>query len=397
MNVDDKMVPSDEWIDSLRKRYPTERYVDKSLTRKLRRRARTPQPAEDIGSIIELLQAFLAPHISGPFKLDDVSALTGGSSKKQFAFRLEWHGEDGQQLSERMVLRLQPQASIVETHRLREFQVMKALKGAIPVPDVYWVDSEGEVFGEPALICSFCEGVARPPTDGLITGPTGGFGPRYRRLLGPQFARYLADLGNFDWQESDLSAFDVPKADENEGVIWAINWWQRVWEEDSLEACPLMTLAANWLRDNAPPIDKISLVHGDYKGGNFLFLLDSGEITAILDWELVHLGDRHEDIALVLHDLYGEKDEDGRMLVCGLYPREEFLQEYEKSSRLPVDAKRLHYYEVFTAWRSAVISLSTAPRCALGEKTHMDILLTWVSNCAFPILKDVHRLLKNHI
>lgn len=73
--------------------------------------------------------------------------------------------------------------------------------------------------------------------------------------------------------------------------------WHRAWEEDRVEALPLVTLAAQWLRDNAPSVDRISIVHGDYRVGNFLFDPKDGRFTAIMDWELVHFGDRHEDLA----------------------------------------------------------------------------------------------------
>jgi aminoglycoside phosphotransferase (APT) family kinase protein len=38
-------------------------------------------------------------------------------------------------------------------------------------------------------------------------------------------------------------------------------------------------------------------VHGDYRSGNFLLDEGSGRITATLDWESGHLGDRHADLA----------------------------------------------------------------------------------------------------
>jgi hypothetical protein len=54
-------------------------------------------------------------------------------------------------------------------------------------------------------------------------------------------------------------------------VLQGINLWHRSWEEGRVESIPLVTLAAQWLRDNAPPADHVSMLHGDYRGGNFLF------------------------------------------------------------------------------------------------------------------------------
>jgi aminoglycoside phosphotransferase (APT) family kinase protein len=295
------------------------------------------------------------------------------------------------------VLRLQPAESIVETHRLREFQAIRALHGTIPVPEACWVDPDGEELGQPALITRFCAGVTRPPSAGAVERPRKGFGPEYRRLLAPQFVAAFAKLGRFDWSRAELTAFDAPAAGTNDGVIAGINWWERVWQEDSVEPMPLITLAANWLRAHAPPIDRISLLHGDFKGGNFLFMPDTGEVTAYLDWELVRLGDRHEDLAYFLKPMFSEFDVDGTPLVGGLMRREELLGEYARLSGLPVDTERLAYYAVFVNWRSAVISLATAARCAIGQKTHQDIRVGWIGIAAPQSLSELHAALQEVI
>jgi aminoglycoside phosphotransferase (APT) family kinase protein len=389
MRIDAKQAPSSDWIEALRKRFPTERTVDAALTRKLRLRAGPPHRPQSHESIVDRLTTFLAKRLPGPITLSGVRSLTGGSSKEQFFFQVDHPGKPAQ-----YVLRLQPAESIVETHRLREFQVIRALQGCIPVPEACWVDPEGEELGQAALITRFCEGVTRPPSSGTVERPRKGFGPKYRELIAPQFVEALAKLGRFDWSAADLSAFDAPGPGTTDGVISGINWWERVWEEDSVEPVPLMTLAANWLRAHAPPIDHVSIVHGDFKGGNFLFLPDGGRVTAYLDWELVRLADRHEDLAYFLKPMFGEVDEEGTLLAGGLMRREEFLREYERLSAMPVDPQRLAYYEVFVNWRSAVISLATAARCAIGQKTHQDIRVGWIGTAAPQSLFELHAALE---
>jgi aminoglycoside phosphotransferase (APT) family kinase protein len=393
---DEKQNPSDEWIESLRRRFPTERTVDETLTGKMRRRSGPRHRPQTVEGVVERLTRFLARRLPAEFRVSDVRSLAGGSSKEQFSFRLDWRDENGVERSDVLVLRMRPSESIVETHTLREFQAMKAVREIMPVPAVHWCDPEGEELGQPALIASFCEGITRPPSQGAYT-PRQGFGTKYRALLGPQFVRYFAELAKFDWRNSDVSAFDPPQAGSKDGVIKAINWWQRVWEEDSVEAYPLMTLAAQWLRDHAPPIDRISLVHRDFRGGNFLFDPADGRITAILDWELVHLGDRHEDLAFFFSPLFSEKDENGVELVGGFFPRDVFIREYERLSGLPVDPERLTYYDVFSCWRGAINALATAPRIMMGEKTHQDIRVGWIINSAPLMLSAVRNALEGRL
>src|SRR5690606_1019907 len=102
-------------------------------------------------------------------------------------------------------------------------------------------------------------------------------------------------IHTFDWSKAQLSSFSLPAKNSTEGVEWQINWWERVWTEDANEEVPLMRFAAKWMRANMPAIDHVSLLHGDYRSGNFLFTEENSQISAWLDWETGHLGDRHED------------------------------------------------------------------------------------------------------
>ena len=387
--------PTDEWIESLRAKFPTEEYVDRALTGRLKRRDLPPYHARSTSTVAGPLEKFLEKRVPKPFRVSDLKQMTGGGSKEQFSFGLESPiGSPTQHL----VLRMQPPASHVENHRLREFQVLKALKGYIPVPDALWVDGEGEEFGQPGLICSFCEGITRPPQEVTIMTPRMNFGPKYRELLWPQFVKYLAMTHTFDWSGADLSAFAKPSAGTNEGLIQHLNWWDRVWEEDAFTAEPLITVASHWLREHAPSIDRVSLIHGDYRGGNFLFDPDSGQITAVLDWELAWLGDRHADIAYVLDPLYAELDENDEMLICGLCTREQFFREYEAQSGLHIDPEKVAYYEVMLRWRSIVQSVAGATRCVHLQQTHQDILFSWIiGGVGAPSMRELHRALSAHL
>ena len=94
--------PTSEWINALRLRYPMERTMDDTLTRKLRRRA-APSPAggEDFPAQV---QNFLAKRIDGPFTMKNLRPLTGGASKEQFVFDLDWTCNGEQRTAERLSL-----------------------------------------------------------------------------------------------------------------------------------------------------------------------------------------------------------------------------------------------------------------------------------------------------
>ena len=46
--------------------------------------------------------------------------------------------------------------------------------------------------------------------------------------------------------------------------------WERLLGEWSDVRVPMLEWAALWLRDHAPPAPRVSIVHGDYRIGNFL-------------------------------------------------------------------------------------------------------------------------------
>src|SRR3546814_9736562 len=73
------------------------------------------------------------------------------------AFDLEWSGKSGEGAvrTESMVLRMEPPEAIVETSRLREFEILGVAGDVVPVPPCYWVDAEGAYLPHPALIYGF--------------------------------------------------------------------------------------------------------------------------------------------------------------------------------------------------------------------------------------------------
>src|ERR1700761_9101463 len=113
MILDEKQNPSPERIESLRRRYPTERTVDETLTAKMRGRAGPPHRPQPIEAIAARLTSFLEKRLAGRFSISGFRGLSGGSSKEQFAFELSWTEAGGAARQESYVLRMAPAESIV--------------------------------------------------------------------------------------------------------------------------------------------------------------------------------------------------------------------------------------------------------------------------------------------
>jgi len=386
----DKNHPSEEWIATLRQRLPCEAELDRILTRKLRRRAGPPFASVRLETLVAGVDALLRSELGDDFTISAASWLSGGASKLQMAFTLQWHRPRLGPTTSRMVLRMEPSESITETSRLREYQIIKACAGVVPLPEVHWVDADGSFLPYPAIIYGFVEGTPKPSASSSgVSGVGTFFPPAMRGALGAQFAEQLGRIHAFDWRASQLSAFDKPRPGFD-AVTWDLNHWERVWEEDVNEDVPLIRLAFAWLRANMPPVDHVSVVHGDYRTGNFLFTEHDQRITAWLDWEMAYLGDRHGDLAWAVKSLLGGMAEDGKtFLVGGLMPRQEFFAAYERASGLPVIPKVLDYYDIFGTLKIVAICIASGYRAARNGKTHQDVLVAWLTGISYSLLEDL--------
>ena len=91
---------------------------------------------------------------------------------------------------------------------------------------------------------------------------------------------------------------------------------------------------------DGPPV----LVQGDTGPGNFMYA--GGRVTAVVDWELAHLGDPMDDIAWLSLRATQEPSPTSR-------PR---LREYEALSGNVVDEGRVRYYQVMAETKLQVMS-----------------------------------------
>ena len=402
IGADPRQFPDRAFISDIRRRFPVEQEIDRVLTRKMERRSGPGYAPVPLARLVDGITSLIAQNLDTPFALSNVRWLTGGASKIQVAFDLQWSGfEGGGRSTTPMVLRMEPPESVVETSRVREFEVLRAIADIVPVPPCYWIDAEGDTLPYPALIYGFAPGVTRPTN--LPSTQVTGIGLNYGPELRPKLARqFLEHVGRFHSADKSILAklphFEPAEIGANTHVIREINWWRRVWEEDRQQDEPLMEVAYNWLVREAPALDRVSIVHGDCRGGNFLFTEHDARITAWLDWELALLGDRHQDLAWSMMNPYRHMAEDGvTELVNGFLPASQYLEEYERLSGLSVDAKRLAYYRVLCSYLSVAICQGTGYRVARGAKTHQDIVVAWLAMISYGVMDQLHTTLEEVI
>lgn len=366
------------------------RYI---LERKLVQRQKGPYTPKTDEQIETALHRLFTAQGHSAITITNVSRMTGGASKEQFAFTLQ-HADTSN--PERYVLRMDPLEGIVETCRQREAELLRALADILPVPPVLTVDGEGEHLGHPGLITGFVKGVTKPTSlEGQSVSGIGSSYGQYTDVIAPQFLDILVALHSWTgWNPDTLPSFTMPTANTQEAALFQVNAWSKVWQDDKVEPVPMITLTENWLRENAPVCESPCLVHCDYRVGNFMFEEPSGQITTILDWELAHFGDFHEDLAWILQKLFGSWDKDGNFLVCGLMKREEFIAQYQRLSGRTINPQTLRYYEVLNAWKCAIMDLGSAIIAAKNNNNHQDLLITWLGSAGGVFLDQIEKLLR---
>ena len=360
----------------------------KILDRRRTNRSMPPYRAALIPEVTEILSAYFA-EIKPGASVSGVRRVGGGASKEQFFFTLSADGKD-----EQFLLRMDPRLAITETDREREFTLINAMAGLVPVPEAVWVDNDAKYFPQPAAIMRVVAGVTKPSDAGIkVSGLGTWLGPDLRAKLRDQFLDHLVTIHKYGWRNNPLKGFEVPDADSKQAARWSFSYWRELWRVDEGEARPVTALAEQWLVDNMPDTTELVLTHCDYRTGNYLFDEASGRITAILDWEMAHIGDYHEDLGWVLMQVFGTIDADGTFRASDLFEREEFISEYEMRSGRAVNRKTLHYYDVMSSWKCYIIVAANGLAAARSQHNHQDVLLTFLGATAPMFANDLVRLM----
>ncbi|MEE4537002.1 MAG: phosphotransferase family protein [Erythrobacter sp.] len=366
----------------------TEPQLAAMLKARKARRAMPPYIPQRDADIAALLASFFAREEPGS-TVSDVARIGGGASKEQFVFALAREGE----AKRRYVLRMDALEGITETSREREFEILEAFQGVVPVPRPIWLDAAADHFPMPAVIMEFIHGVTKPRTDGVsVTGLGTVLGDPLRDTIAPQYFANLAAIHKFNWQGADLEHFTAPTADLKQPTRWLVNFWKELLEQDAVTREPVLRLATQWLEDHIPDCEQPCIVHGDYRTGNYLFDEDSGQVTAILDWEMSYIGDFHADLGWLLQPVFGSRI-DGVFRASDIAPPEEMIARYEAASGNRVDPVKLHYFTVFNAWKSYILVSALGMRAARTAHNHQDVLLTFLAATGPMFVDELARLL----
>jgi aminoglycoside phosphotransferase (APT) family kinase protein len=295
--------------------------------------------------LAQRLEAFVRAQVGeGAPGLSGIARLGVGRSRENWIFDAHW--PDGR--VEPLILRQDPPGGLVETDRAVEFAVLRALEGSgIGAPRALWLDAEARWLDRPSLVMHREPGICEYD---VVNGHRDA-GVRGR--LAREFCDLLAAVHDLDWRALGLDAV-LPDPGPCPALT-ELDTWEEILRRDQVDAWPELDLALGALRATAPACEHPVVVHADFKPGNVLLDGPAGDerITALLDWELVHLGDPMEDLGWVTQPLRTKEH-----LIPGVWEREDLLAHYAKVRGVDVDPSSVTWWNAFASFKTAVMQVS---------------------------------------
>jgi len=299
--------------------------------------------------------------------------IPGGASRETWSVDAQWLDADSREQRGGFIIRRDPPASLLESDRELEFAFYRSFENtSVPVPHPLWLETDPALLDRPFFVMERIDGC--DSNFQLIADPA--FEP-HRAGLGRRAYQILAAISTAPIE--DLPArrvVDVPRPEE----CWRreLDHWEKVIDEHELEPQPIVRAGIRWLRRNPPPpAQRVSVVHGDFRTGNFLFR--ESEIHGVLDWEMAHFGDPLEDLAWSFMQAW-QWTRDGK--VGGVLERDDAIRIWEEKSGLLAEPVALHWWDVFSCVKGQGIWLKGAKEFAEGRATDLLFAFTsyWLSN-----------------
>jgi aminoglycoside phosphotransferase (APT) family kinase protein len=310
---------------------------------------------------VEQASGWLQQHVAGargPFRFE---LIAGGHSN--LTYRVT--GADGT----RYVLRRPPLGHVLASaHDVgREHRILAALQQtAVPVPPVLGYCIDADIIGAPFFVMGFVDGaIVRTADDATALEPAA------RRRASASLVETLAAIHAVDLPASGLDGLA-----RHEGyVARQLKRWYEQWNAQKTRELPAVDRAFELLSARIPEQGPATLVHADFRLDNCI-VTSSGNVAAVLDWELCTLGDPLADLGLLCIYWAGPGDEapvwsTGGTTAEGFLDRGDIVTRYGQISGR--DLSQLGFYVAFAQWKVACVLEGVYARYLRGALGARDV------------------------
>ena len=317
-----------------------------------------PPPRRDLELTQRQLCEWLRSKLPGA-RAVTIAGLRGpsetGFSSDTLMFDLHWTATAGAH-REHLVARFKPSGfTVFPTYDIaRQFHVMRILgeHTTVPVPRMRWLEEDEVPLGAPFYVMDRVEG--RVPTDNPpyhLGGWLQDLTPEEREALWWSGLDAMARVHRIEWRALGLAFLDQPAShatlleqqlhEYDDYVSWGM-------ERDRY---PLLAQAQRWLDAHRPVDEPVAICWGDSRLGNQIF--NGTTCAAVIDWEMVRLGDPVQDLAwwIALDRCFSEGL--GVERLPGLPDRYATIARWETLVGRP--ARHFDYYEILALYKFAAI------------------------------------------
>jgi aminoglycoside phosphotransferase (APT) family kinase protein len=293
-----------------------------------------------------------------------IERLGGGAIQENWAVDIVCHGGqlDGEH---RLVLRTDaPSRVAVSWDRSQEFRILEvAYRAGVTAPEPIALCTDSAVLGQPFYLMRRVAGEARGFK--LVRDPA--VLARGEQLV----ARLGAELARLHRVAPPVAGLEfIPVPQGAAGLARVAEYRGHLDMMGSAEC--VLEWALAWLERHAPAPVPPRLIHADFRTGNYL--VEAGELAAVLDWEFAGFGDPLEDLGWMLGKYW--RFGAYRREAGGIGSREALLAGYEAEAGHGIDRAAVPYWEVLGTVRWAVIALMQASRHFAGAEASLELALT---------------------
>lgn len=321
-----------------------------------------PEAIETAGVDLIALAAWMTGNGNGAGPIENVARLSGGTQNILLSFTRD---------SRPYVLRRPPvhmRDSSNEAMR-REARILRALADTqVPHPRLIADCADESVLGAVFYLMEPVEGFNA--VNGLPALHANS--PSIQHRMGLAMVEGIAALGALDYRARGLEGFGKP----DQFLARQVGRWRGQLEGygdlagwPGPASIPGVDQVARWLEANRPETFVPGIMHGDYHMANVMFRPDSGELAAIVDWELSTIGDPLLDLGWLVAT-WPENGTPGIADVTatpwtGFASSDELVAHYAMT--VDRDLSAIDWYVVLACYKLAIILEGTYARACAGK------------------------------
>jgi aminoglycoside phosphotransferase (APT) family kinase protein len=320
-------------------------------------------------------------------ELHNIQNITSGWETEIISFDVQYWVSEYQEVKH-LIARIYPGAPWA--HRAKfEFDILQSLAAlGFPVPQVFAVETDSEVFEGPFLVMERILGSTMMEIMNRAQEPS------FSEMIG-LFGRLFVQLHSLDWKR--MSVVSDPDLHANPRVVFTerLDGFREHITEHGVE---FLFPIVDWLSENLQAITllPISILHRDFHPMNIL--IDRNGNPYVIDWTAATLGDPRIDVAwsMLLAELHLEGGLKDMILDSYQNARGETLQDMDY---FKIDACLRRLSDILISLNSGASSLgmrestAEAMRAGINLLSHMHAIVKQITGIE---IEEIERQVKRH-